>query len=146
MFVSSAEFHGHEEVAPDGGADGFQNVQRQPGARAQVAVVLVVAVVDRARQELVQDVAIARHDLDAVGARFAGPPRGSCVGLHQLMNLRDGHPARAQPIEEVRPVGCARSRDVDELLAGNVALPAGEVELDDVTAVVPVHLVHQPTP
>ena len=93
-----------------------------------------------------QEIAVARHDLDTVGARLTRAPRGMAVVLHEIVNLGDGHAAGAQSVEQIGLVGCAHGQHADEFLAREVALPAGKVELNDVAAIVFVNFRDERTP
>ena len=136
MLVPATQLHRHEKIAPDCGAHRPQDLQQDSGTRLEVAVVLVGPVVDGARQELMQKVAVARDDLDAIRARLTRAPRGVGIVLHQSLDLGDGHPPTTQAVEQVGFVGGAHRQHVDEFLPRKVALPAGEVQLNDVTAIV----------
>jgi hypothetical protein len=63
------------EVAADLGADGADRLEQKAGAILERAAVVVLAVVDRGREELREDVAVRAVDLDAVQPGVARPAR-----------------------------------------------------------------------
>src|SRR6476620_4486133 len=76
VLVASTELHRDEEVPADFSPHGDEYFQQQTRAGPEVPVVLVASIVDGTRQELMEDVAVAGNDLDAVGPGGTGPSRG----------------------------------------------------------------------
>ena len=125
------------EVVADTLADRPNGVEQEAGTVLERAAVLVVAVVDRRREELREDVAVGAVDLDAVQAGFLRPPSSLGERLRHLLDLRLRHPLALEPVQRIGLVG--RAPAALELDAVDVALAAAERELEDVRAAVLVH-------
>src|SRR5207244_11582901 len=108
--------------------------------RSTLAALLDRAFVDRQREELRDQAAVAAVLLDTVGACLARAPRRLREAAHELLDVGHRHPLAAQAVDRLRLVG--RAPSLLELDAPDVALPAGERELDDVLAVVLVDAAH----
>ena len=121
-------------VVTDLAPDRLHDLERQPRAVLQRAAVLVLAVVDRRREELRDQVAVAPVDLDPVELGLARAPRGLREALDDLPDLRDRRPLARQPVDRLRLVRRAEALRVRD--ARDVALAAGVRDLGQVLAAV----------
>ena len=144
VVVDGGDLELHVEVVADLGADRAHDLEREARPVLERAAVLVVAVVDRRREELRDQVAVAAVDLDPVGAGLARAARGLREALDDLLDLGLRHGDALEAVDRLRLARRAPALLVDD--AADVALPARERELREVLAVVLVHLVDQLAP
>src|SRR6185369_2568394 len=105
MVIDAAQLDRHEEILTDCGAHGRDHFQQESCPSAQLAAIVVRAVVDGAGEKLVEDVSVTRDNLDAIGSSLASATRSSAVIFGEFLYFRYRHAAAAQSIEEIRLVG-----------------------------------------
>ena len=96
VVVDGADLELQVEVVADRGADGADDLEREPRAVLERAAVLVRPVVDRGAEELGDQVAVAAVDLDAVEPGLAHAARRLGEGVDDLVDLRPRSSARTR--------------------------------------------------
>ena len=144
VVVLGADLHLQVEVGAHLGPNGGHDLEQEAGALLQRAAVVVVAVVDRRAEELREQVAVGRVQLDAVEpaarARRAPAANAATVSAICACVMRDAREAVQ------RLIALGRAPALLELDAGDVALPAAVRELHDEPAVVLVDGVAERAP
>ena len=104
VLVRQAHPHGEVAIAHLR-ADGIDHLEEEAHAVLGGAAVLVVSLVERRREELVQQVAARGVDVDAVEAGVADAPGGAGEVLHEVVDLpladRNGDHGPAQEVRDL---------------------------------------------
>ena len=132
--LARADLELHVVVVAHLAPDRSNDLEREARPVLERAAVLVLPVVDRRREELRDQVAVAAVDLDPVRAGLARAARALRERVDDLVDLRVRHPLALEPVQRLPLVG--RREALLVLDPRNVALTARERDLDDVAAVV----------
>ena len=139
--VDGADLELEVEVVADLLPDRAHDFEREARAVLERPAVLVRSVVDRGREELGDEVAVAAVHLDPVQLGLAGAAGGLGEAVDDLVDLRLRHPLALEAVDRVGPVGRGEALVVED--ARDVSLPPREGELDDVLRARVAHALSQ---
>jgi hypothetical protein len=114
VVVDGRDLELNVEVVADLTPDRRTISSAQPRTVLQRAAVLVLPVVDRGREELRDQVAVAAVDLDPVELGLARAPRRLREALDDLADLTDRRPLARKPVDRLRLVGGAEALRVGD--------------------------------
>jgi hypothetical protein len=117
-------FHDEREIATNGSLNRLDYFQQETGAMFERATILILSIVDRAAEELREEIAIGRVQLNAIEFGLRNP--FGCFGeqVHNFANARRRHRPRTQAVKEIASVGGAVRLSSQVFDPAHVLLPA----------------------
>src|SRR5262249_14243588 len=137
--VDRAQLDLQVEFASDARADRADHLDEESRTVLQRAAVFVGAIVDAGGEKLGEEVTVGCVQLDAVEAGLARAPGAGGECLHEVVDLSLAGGAAEEPVQRLLAAGRAQCRPVGIVHPGEVHLPAGMAELQDVLAVEAVY-------
>ena len=137
--IVAGDLHDEWKILTHGALHGINHFHEKARAVLERSAVMIGTIVDRATDELCEEVAICRVQFDAIESRGGNAFSGVSEHGDNRPDLLRVHCLRAQPVEVVRRAGGAPRLAAPILDTGNILLAAGMRELQDKMAVVLVH-------